>query len=764
MSSSPRFPFPSSQSGPQGPSFGLISWLEATRIVLPLKGLEARFVVTGDVAEISLEQIFIQNRATPLDVTYTFPLPARASVFRCEMVVNGRVVAAQAMTEQKAAEVFATAKRDGRRAMLVAQERNNLFTLQLGNLQPGEVVVIRLAYVQELDRLHRTVALRIPFAPGVRYIPGKSLLRSNRGDGTVDDTDEVPDASRITPPRIDALHPDAAQVRIIGRFDRADLVLESLVSPTHGVAIRERDSTVNVSLLDSAEVPDRDFVLRWEEPRVEKSPDPRVESAFSVGTVTPDWFHLLRLISPEERSVREPAEVWVILDRSGSMEGVKWKKCCEALIGLVNRLEHTDSFALTLFNDAYLDFSEDLMPVETVRRDPRFASLVSLGTAGGTDLLPALTHVIDRWPTAKTLGNRHLIVITDGQVGNEQALVEVASQLVDTQIHCFGIDNNVNDSLLEKLARHSGGRCVMLTPQDDLKDAMDALAGRLKPPVLDELTLAEGFEAAGNAATRAFAGETTTWFAKGPPERTPTVYGNGRNGHAVALTASQHLTPSRGPELLWVKFTAERLLKADELQRALTLAAQYNLLIDGLSYIAVDLSSLVPIAQKDFYQPQMNPQFCRSATVAYFSEPQSPFEKGPVFSDAELTAPLVKLKNDRHVVALEPRQPTAADAGTQVERKSIELSGRLPVWVWIKVFDKLRDILDVAHVGTVGCPADSSVIRALMAWAEALGTLRAAKTKCGLISELAGVGVKSDAQTGFVEMLEQLAVSASRTA
>jgi len=95
------------------------------------------------------------------------------------MVVNGRVVAAQAMTEQKAAEVFATAKREGRRAMLVAQERSNLFTLKLGNLQPGEVVVIRLAYVQELDRLHRTVALRIPFAPGVRYIPGKSLLRSN---------------------------------------------------------------------------------------------------------------------------------------------------------------------------------------------------------------------------------------------------------------------------------------------------------------------------------------------------------------------------------------------------------------------------------------------------------------------------------------------------------------------------------------------------------------------------------------------------------
>jgi Ca-activated chloride channel family protein len=44
----------------------------------------------------------------------------------------------------------------------------------------------------------------------VRYIPGAPLLRSNSGKGAVDDTDQVPEASRISPPRIDQLHPDAA--------------------------------------------------------------------------------------------------------------------------------------------------------------------------------------------------------------------------------------------------------------------------------------------------------------------------------------------------------------------------------------------------------------------------------------------------------------------------------------------------------------------------------------------------------------------------
>ena len=75
-------------------------------------------------------------------------------------------------------------------------------SFQLGNTVPGDHIVIRFAYFQMLFRLGEGLSLRIPFCPGIRYIPGKPLLRKNRGLGTVDDTDQVPDASRITPPRI----------------------------------------------------------------------------------------------------------------------------------------------------------------------------------------------------------------------------------------------------------------------------------------------------------------------------------------------------------------------------------------------------------------------------------------------------------------------------------------------------------------------------------------------------------------------------------
>src|SRR5438445_695848 len=57
-------------------AFGLIAWLEQTKISLPLKGVECAFNVCGDVVSVEIDQIFHQNSSQPLDCLYTFPLPA----------------------------------------------------------------------------------------------------------------------------------------------------------------------------------------------------------------------------------------------------------------------------------------------------------------------------------------------------------------------------------------------------------------------------------------------------------------------------------------------------------------------------------------------------------------------------------------------------------------------------------------------------------------------------------------------------------------
>ena len=211
------------------PSFGLIAWLEQTQIHLPLKAIECRFEASGAAVDVQIDQIFHQSAGRPLDVTYSFPLPSKAAAYRCEMIVNGRTIRAKVMEQGAAREIARQKKTEGRRTTLVEMERGNLFTLSLGNVQPDDIVVIRFAYVEELDAWKDELALQIPFNPGVRYVPGEPLLRLNSGRGAVDDTDQVPDASRLSPPRIDQMHPDAARISLSGRLDGCDVDLSSVV-------------------------------------------------------------------------------------------------------------------------------------------------------------------------------------------------------------------------------------------------------------------------------------------------------------------------------------------------------------------------------------------------------------------------------------------------------------------------------------------------------------------------------------------------------
>jgi Ca-activated chloride channel homolog len=146
-------------------AFGLIAWLEQTQIHLPLKAIECRFEVSGAAVDVQIDQLFHQSAGRPLDVTYSFPLPSKAAAYRCEMIINGRTIRAKVVEQEAARRIARQKKTEGRRTALVEMERGNLFTLSLGNVQPDDIIIIRFAYVEELDAWKDELALQIPFNP-----------------------------------------------------------------------------------------------------------------------------------------------------------------------------------------------------------------------------------------------------------------------------------------------------------------------------------------------------------------------------------------------------------------------------------------------------------------------------------------------------------------------------------------------------------------------------------------------------------------------
>lgn len=579
---------------------GLMAWLEDTRVRLPLKGVEARFEVRGEFAAVELDQIYHQTTGRALDCTYTFPLPGDAAVHRCEFHVNGRVIAARVEEVGEARRLFAEKKAEGRRAGMVEAERDNLFTLSLANVQPGDLVVVRLAYVQSLERLGEQRRLRIPFCPGIRYIPGRPLSRPNAGGGTVDDTDQVPDASRLSPPRVDALHPDAAYLDVTGSVDAGEIT--GLACASHSLATEIQGGLTHARLAAKDALPDQDFLLTWEPVR-------RDETLVRAWRAERDGWHyaLVQLRGPvdPEAARRPAADFYFLVDRSGSMAGAKWSAACRALHAFVGRMRGQDRAHVTLFETSALELTAEPMAAGELAAFRPFLDLEPMGTAGGTNLRPALEQALERVRTCSRGRHATLMVITDGQVGNEEAILAAARKHRNLVIHTVGIDTVVNDAVLEALARRHGGRCVLLRPDEDLTAALGRLGSLTAQPVATRLTAGAGWDSA-DRLPDLYTGETASVLLRSRTGGELVLAGRDLDGRPVTLAAS---LAAAGPlvPLLWARRRLNAERDAQPQDERVRLAKEFNLVCPGTAFIAWDEQEKVAVADEGIFQPALEP-------------------------------------------------------------------------------------------------------------------------------------------------------------
>jgi Ca-activated chloride channel family protein len=89
-----------------------------------------------------LQHTFISTASRPANVTYIFPLPPDASVHAFRAQIDERVVEGVVMEKEKARETFDTAVANHQQAALLQQENVEIFKIILGNVSPGQTVVV----------------------------------------------------------------------------------------------------------------------------------------------------------------------------------------------------------------------------------------------------------------------------------------------------------------------------------------------------------------------------------------------------------------------------------------------------------------------------------------------------------------------------------------------------------------------------------------------------------------------------------------------
>jgi Ca-activated chloride channel family protein len=453
-------------------------------VAAPAQRTEVEIEVRGLVVEAVVRQRFSNPGDEWMEGVYVFPLPQKAGVHAMRLEVGDRVIEGQMKERQAARKAYEQAKTEGRKASLVEQERPNIFTTSVANIGPGEEVAVRISYQQVLEYDSGRFELRFPMVVGPRYIPGAAASTTSGGTGWAFDTDQVQDASRVTPP---VLHPDRGPVNPVSLSVTLDpgLPLERLHCPSHAAQISKMSDDVHRIVLDGVPA-DRDFVLEWAPAR---GSEPR--AAIFTEEFDGAFYVLAMLMPPDDaftEAVRLPREVIFVIDASGSMGGTSIIEAREALMLALEQLAPEDYFNIIEFDSSFTRLHQQSVPAMPAAVDEAVDWVAGLQADGGTEMMGPLLAALE--DTEEHTPLRQVVFITDGCVGNEDALfAAIHEELGRSRLFTIGIGSAPNSHFMERAASFGRGDFTHIGTPSEVSLRMGEFFAKLENPVLADIEL-----------------------------------------------------------------------------------------------------------------------------------------------------------------------------------------------------------------------------------------------------------------------------------
>lgn len=445
--------------------------------------------ISGLLARVTVSQSFLNTTSQWQEGIYVFPLPETAAVDHLRMKVGERVIEGEIKPKQAARAMYEKAKAAGKHASLIVQKRPNMFTSSVANIAPGDKITVVIEYQQMVTQNKNDFSVRFPMAITPRYIPGKAILNTNEvrqfnGHGWAVNTDQVPDASHITPPVL--LSTDAninainLKVSLVAGFD-----IEKIESRYHQVKLMTlEDGSRQITLLNNPPA-DRDFELSWQA-KASESP----QGALFKQHLSGNDYALLMLNPPFQHSLKESIsrELIFVIDTSGSMDGTSIKQARNALLYGLDLLRTQDSFNIIKFSNETEGLYDKARVATQSNLNVARDFVNGLRADGGTEMLPALKLALEDKNKSQRL--RQIVFLTDGSVGNEDELFNLIKQeLGNSRLFTVGIGSAPNSHFMKRSAKYGRGSHSYIGDESEVGQKIQALFSKLAHPVLTDITI-----------------------------------------------------------------------------------------------------------------------------------------------------------------------------------------------------------------------------------------------------------------------------------
>ena len=453
---------------------------EKKEVPVPLKHTDVKASVLGYIATVEVTQQFHNPFNVKIEAKYVFPLPQNAAINEFIMTVGDRRIRGIIRKREEAKRIYEAAKRRGLVASLLTQERPNIFTQSVANIEPSKAIDVNIKYFNTLAYRDGWYEFVFPMVVGPRFNPpgftdGVGAVARGRRGLSGQKTE------------VQYLRPDERSghdINVTVKLD-AGVKIEELDCPSHAVDKQFSDGGVaTVTLKPLDRIPNKDLVLRY------KVAGRRIKSSLFVQRDKRGGFFTLMLFPPEDlRSIeRHPVEMIFVLDCSGSMRGWPLAKAKAAMERALKSLRPDDTFQVIRFsnNASKLGPEPIRATAKNVRRGLRYVK--SLRGSGGTMMIEGIKAALDFAHDPERL--RIVSFMTDGYIGNEaQILREISKRLGASRIFSFGVGSSVNRYLLNRMALIGRGAVAYVGLDESAGRAVDLFYERIRHPAMTEITV-----------------------------------------------------------------------------------------------------------------------------------------------------------------------------------------------------------------------------------------------------------------------------------
>ena len=136
----------------------------------PLKKTSVKATINGMIADTYVVQTYANEGTKPINAQYIFPASTKVTIHGMQMQIGNQLVTAVIKEKEEAEEEFEAAKSEGKSASMLSEERSNVFTMDVANIMPGDVVSIELHYTELITPIDGNYQFVFPTVVGPRYV------------------------------------------------------------------------------------------------------------------------------------------------------------------------------------------------------------------------------------------------------------------------------------------------------------------------------------------------------------------------------------------------------------------------------------------------------------------------------------------------------------------------------------------------------------------------------------------------------------------